>query len=234
MGPPIRKRPALGLTLIEVLVALALWGLMTALLTQGLDVVTRSQRQQIDRSDAHARLQTSLAQWQTDLNHIDTDSGRAQTVDWNGQVLRLVRHSPAPHSGQRTVVAWGVRAGQWVRWQSEPLSTRGDLNNAWEAALQAWSASQASVGAPADAGVPAQGWRLFFFYGDSWGNALSSRGATPDPSTAGGPTGGTAPAGGAPTLPDAIRLHLDLLPQGDWQGRLSWDWVRPTWSVNRS
>jgi general secretion pathway protein J len=222
-----------GLTLIEVLVALALWGLMTALLTQGLDGVTRSQRQQIARSDAHARLQTSLAQWQTDLNQIDTASGLAAPMDWNGQVLRLVRHSPHPHLGYRTVVAWTLREGRWVRWQSSPLSTHAELALAWTMALQgpAPTAGQEQ----ADEWVPAQGWQLFFFYQDSWGNALSSRGSTrPALGTLSNPTGGSMAPAGESMLPDAVRLQLDLAPQGDWQGRLQWDWVRPTWSVTRS
>ncbi len=221
--PPHR---ASGLTLIEVLVALGLWGLMTALLTQGLDVVTRSQRQQIERSDAHARLQTSLAQWQTDLNQWDADPGSAPTLDWNGQVLRLVRHSPAPHLGQRTVVAWGLREGRWVRWQSEPLSTRAEWANAWAQALQALTPTPGGNAEAHLEWVPAQSWQVFFFYGDSWSNALSSRGATVGP--------GDPPAPGGGALPDAIRLQLDLSPQGDAQGRLRWDWVRPTWSVTRS
>lgn len=220
-------RPS-GLTLIEVLVALGLWGLMTALLTQGLDVVTRSQRQQMARSDAHARLQTSLSQWQTDLNQLETDPTLTPTLDWNGQVLRLVRHSPAPHQGQRSVVAWGLREGRWVRWQSEPLSTRTDVATAWEQALLALTATEVASPETAPEWVPTRSWQVFFFYGDSWSNALSSRGA-PTSQSASDP-----PAAGAGALPDAIRLQLDLAPQGDAQGRLRWDWVRPTWSVTRS
>jgi general secretion pathway protein J len=221
-----------GLTLIEVLVALALWGLMTALLTQGLDVVTRSQRQQIARSDAHARLQTSLAQWQTDLDQIDAESGLPYVMDWNGQVLRLVRHSPPPHAGQRTVVAWALMGGRWVRWQSGPIQTRIDLAAAWQQALQAVVLAGEQV--PNNEWVSAQGWQLFFFYQDSWSNALSSRGA--GPSLGGGiqATSNPISPGSDSVLPDAVRLQLDLTPQGDWQGRLQWDWVRPSWSVTRS
>lgn len=217
-----------GLTLVEVLVALALWGLMTALLTQGVDGITRSQRHQIERSDAHARLQTSLSQWQTDLSQIDTDNRLMPTLDWNGQVLRLIRHSPAPHAGQRTVVAWGVHAGRWVRWQSPALSHPAEVLQAWGQALQALTTAADLGGEPAPAGVPAQGWQLFFFHEDSWGNALSSRGSTASQ------TPGDHPNSGGAALPDAIRLQLELQPQGDWQGRLNWDWVRPTWGVTRS
>ena len=224
--------PLRGLTLIEVLVALALWGLMTALLTQGLDVVTRSQRQQIARSDAHARLQTSLAQWQTDLEQIDAESGLPDVMDWNGQVLRLVRHSPSPHAGQRTVVAWALIGGRWVRWQSGPFQTSTDRAAAWQQALQA--AVLAGDQGQSSEWVSVQGWQLFFFYQDSWSNALSSRGASPSPGSGISATSSPISPGADSVLPDAVRLQLDLPPQGDWQGRLQWDWVRPSWSVTRS
>jgi general secretion pathway protein J len=218
-----------GLTLIEILVVLALWGLMTALVTQGLDVLIRSQRQQVSRSDAHARVQTSLAQWQTDLTQLDMDSGISTVLDWNGQVLRLVRFSPPPQAGQRTVVAWSMLNGRWVRWQSAPISTGAELAVAWQAALLAAADPQTQ----AVDWVPIQGWQLFFFFQDSWSNALSSTGSSPTPA-GGNPVTGTAPQSGAVLLPDAIRLQLDLSPQNGLQGRLQWDWVRPTWSVNRS
>ena len=47
-----------GWTLIEVLVALALWGLITALLARGFDVIIRSEQQQTEvpeQRDTQAR-----------------------------------------------------------------------------------------------------------------------------------------------------------------------------------
>lgn len=210
--------PALGLTLIEVLVALALWGLLTALMTQGLDVIVRSQQQQSERDDLQARLQNSLSQWQADLNQIDPAAGVMAGLNWNGRVLRLVRHSSYPTHGHRQVVAWGVRDGRWVRWQSPPLSQRSEVTQAWQNALDAYNntnpaAADGAVGAPAD-WVAASAWQVFFFRNDSWSNALSS-------------------SGSGPAMPDGIRLELELTPQGPWRGKLHSDWVRPTWSVSR-
>jgi general secretion pathway protein J len=210
------RRKHSGLTLIEVLVALALWGLIATLTTQGLDVITRSQRQQSVTNDVHARLQTSLAQWQTDLNQMDLSVAQMTPLDWNGQVLRLLRFTQAPHSGYRRVVAWGLRDGHWVRWQSPPLSRRAEWETAWQAALTWFSSDEGAQQAADTDWVSASGWRIFFFRNDSWSNALSSSGSA------------------TPTTPDAVRLQLDLSPQGSWNGSLQWDWVRPTWSVPRS
>ncbi|MDI9331625.1 MAG: prepilin-type N-terminal cleavage/methylation domain-containing protein [Alphaproteobacteria bacterium] len=202
-----------GLTLIEVLVALALWALLAALMTQGLDVIVRSQQQQGERDETQARLHNSLSQWQTDLNQIDLSSGLPASLDWNGQVLRLVRHSAFPTPGHRVVVAWGLREGRWVRWQSPPLTQRLALNEAWHNAQVALNADP-TPGSPQD-WVSVQSWRVFFYRNDSWSNALSS-------------------SGNGPATPDAIRLEIDLRSQGAWSGKLQSDWVRPTWSVTRS
>jgi general secretion pathway protein J len=205
-----------GWTLIEVLVALALWGLLTALLARGFDVFTRSQQHQTEQQAQQARLQSALAQWQTDLNQMDLPQPGVTVLDWNGQVLRLLRRSTSPHEGRRMVVAWGVHQGRWVRWQSAPFDTRAEGVAAWNAALLAWSQGLGAEAAPLQAGVAASGWRVLFFRNDAWSNALSSLSAT-DRAT-----------------PDAIRLQLDLNANGTWQGPLQWDWVRPSWSTNRS
>ena len=202
-----------GLTLIEVLVALALLGLLSAMMARGLDGVLRSQQQQDQRDSIQSHLQNSLMQWQIDLQQLDLDLADAPNLDWNGQILRLVRHSPAPWSGQRQVVAWGMRDGRWMRWQSEPMTQRSGLQRAWQEALTALD----SLNEPRADGhwVAVRQWQVFFYRDDSWSNALSS-------------------SGSGPLLPDAIRLELDLAPQGSFSGLLRWDWVRPNWSVIRS
>ena len=205
-----------GWTLIEVLVALALWGLITALLARGFDVIIRSEQQQTEQQNQQARLQSALAQWQTDLNQMDASQPGIAAMDWNGQVLRLLRRSTSPHEGGRVVVAWGVHQGRWVRWQSAPFYTRAEGVAAWDAATLAWSQGLGAETIPLQASVAASGWQVLFFRNDAWSNALSSSGSA------------------APTSPDAIRLQLDLSAQGNWLGNLSWDWVRPTWNVTRS
>ena len=203
-----------GLTLIEVLVALALVGLISALMVKGLDVITRNQVLQTEINNQQSVLQSSLAQWQTDLNLMDATSTLVPALDWNGRVLRVLRYQAMPANGQRLVVAWGLRQGRWVRWQSQPLSERAELSAAWEAALAALNAEDANRQIAET--VPVSGWRVFFFRNDSWSNALSSSGTA------------------TPSTPDAVRLQIDLTPDGRWQGALQWDWVRPTWSASRS
>jgi general secretion pathway protein J len=212
----LTRRACRGLTLIEVLVALALWAVMTVMMTQGLDVVMRSQRHQVERDDQTARLRTLLAQWQIDLNQLDPVASARLPMDWNGRVLRWVRINNQPSAGQRSVVAWGQVAGRWVRWQSAPVNTMPALMSAWQESLAFYAAPVLTATGSDSDWPPVQAWQVVFYRNNSWSNALSSSGTD------------------APASPDAVRLQLDLGPQGLWQGRLQWDWVRPNWSVNRS
>ena len=58
------------------------------------------------------------------------------------------------------------------------------------------------------------GWQLFYFRGNAWTNPMSSAG-TPSPTA---------------TLPDGVRLVLDLPGGQALAGRITSDWVRPTLS----
>jgi general secretion pathway protein J len=206
----MQSRRPWGLTLIEVLVALALWGLMTALMTQGLDLLLRGQQHQLQRNDHQARLQASLSQWRADLDQMDSTYSGFVPLDWDGRVLRWVRHSAAPLQGQRRVVAWGLQDGRWVRWQSEATTQPAELLLAWQTAARALEQPVAHTD-----WMPISGWQLYYYRNDGWSNPWSS-------------------ADSAGALPDAIRLQLELQPRGEWQGRVQWDWLRPNWSVNRS
>lgn len=140
-----------------------------------------------------------------------------------------------------------VGGGQWLRWQSPALRTRGEVELAWAAAGQ-WAqnpgddlkAREVQIAALSD-------WQVFFYRGDAWTNPLSSSGnATP----AAGTPSGTFSSGPAAVLaanvanalanaantvnqsiapfPDGVRLVLTLPAGQAISGTLVKDWVRPT------
>ena len=220
------RQRAHGLTLIEVLVALAVWALLAALTTRGLDLMLKSQSQQKEREDAQFIAQTALDQWRTDLNQMDTSAYLPVTLDWNGRVLRLLRYSTSPTPGERIVVAWGLRQNRWVRWQSRPLTRRDQWQATWDAALAAYASDSVDPSPDMSQTLEVSNWRVFYYRNDSWSNPLSSTGAGSSPVTPATPT--------VTPQPDGIRLQLDLTPRGPWQGQLQWDWVRPDWSAQRS
>ena len=130
-------QPQQGFTLIELLVAIALMALMAAMSWRGLDGMTRAQTQMRQHADEVLTLQAGLAQWGADLDAL-TQQPNTPNLDWDGRALRLLRSSSAsPNEGLR-VVAWTRRqaagTGQWLRWQSPPLRTRGELQTAWQKA----------------------------------------------------------------------------------------------------
>jgi general secretion pathway protein J len=208
-------RRARGFTLIELLVALFALALLAGLSWRGLDGMMRAREATEARADEVLALQTGLAQWSADLDAIAAFPP-VPPLEWNGRVLRLTRRSSlSPAEGVR-VVGWTQRGGAWLRWESPPVRTRGDLDSAWiEADL--WSRNPSDAMRQREVTItPLADWQIFFFRGDAWSNPQS----TSDDQA--------APGGGGGSVPDGVRLLLDLPPGRALSGRLQKDWMRPT------
>ena len=217
-----------GFTLIELLVAISLMALMTVLSWRGLDGVSRSQIRLQEQSDDVLALQATLAQWGADLDAL-ADQPDTPSLDWDGRALRMVRRSSAhPDEGLR-VVAWARRSvdgrGQWLRWQSPPLLTRGALDVAWQKA-QGWAQTPSDDDLLREVRTVAlDQWQIFYYRGNAWSNPLSSAGtpvATSPASAEGAPT----PPGTNADVPDGVRLVLTLSAGQAINGTLTRDWVR--------
>ena len=217
-------RSSHGFTLIEVLVAITIMSVMAVLSWRGLDGMTRAQSQMQTRADEILTLQTGLMQWRSDLDNITqlAAGGDAAPMDWDGRVLRVTRRNTTDPSQGVLVVAWSRRVtdagGQWLRWQSSPVRTRNELDQAWRLAEQ-WAQNPGDEEKRKEIAIsPLDQWQLFFYRGDAWSNALSS-------DASGGPI---------TVLPDGVRLTLTL-PQGQTlQGDLTLDWIKPTLSGGKA
>ena len=226
----IAKRRSLGFTLIELLVALGIMAVMAGLSWRGLDGMLRTQEQVAVRTDAGMALQAGLSQWGADLNALIELPG-VPALDWDGRAMRITRRNVvAPESGV-LVVAWTRRnidgTGQWLRWQSPPLLTRGELQTAWLRAAQ-WAQNPGDEERKLEVRVAAlEQWSVFYFRGDAWSNPLSSEGTVPIPK--GGPVA-------QPTLnlPDGVRLVLTLPATSPLQGVITRDWMRATMGGGKS
>ena len=223
------RRRAQGFTLVELLVALFAMALLAVMSWRGLDGMTRAQAATASRADEVLTLQVGLAQWSADLDAMMQLPG-APALDWNGRVLRMTRRDTTNPGGGVLVAAWTLRGGQWLRWQSPPLTTRGQLDQAWQKADQ-WSQTPGDEERRLEVAVtPLQEWKIFYFRSDAWTNPQSSDtvstpvaqpGLTPEAAAA-------IAAQTAPAIPEGVRLVLELPPGGALAGEITRDWVRPT------
>lgn len=213
------RRTARGFTLIELMVAIAAMALLALMSWRGLEGMTRAQSVTQTRGDAVLTLQTTLSQWSTDLD-ATVALAQLQPLDWNGSALRLTRRSSDLTRPAIYVVAWALRTDaatgtQWRRWQSPPVTTRGEWQQAWERAA-AWAQDGGAAAEGAELTLmPLESWQLAYFRNGVWSAAVGADGI-------------------ANTLPDGVRLVLNLPPGTGLAGVLTRDWVRPTLAVPRT
>jgi general secretion pathway protein J len=205
------RRQIGGFTLIELLVAIGLLALMAALSWRGLDGMIRAQSQLRQQADEVLALQAGLDQWGADLDALTLQPNIA-SLDWDGRALRILRRASNSPGAGLTVVAWSRRAidgtGQWLRWQSPPATTRGEVQLAWQTAAL-WAQNPNAEDSKREVRIAAlDQWQIFYYRGDAWSNPMSSAGNS--------------------LIPDAVRLVLTLAPGQAVSGVVTRDWLRPT------
>jgi general secretion pathway protein J len=244
-------RSSRGFTLVELLVALFAMALLAIMSWRGLDGMVRAKEQTQARSDEVLTLQVGLSQWAADLDAL-IQLPQTKALEWNGRVLRMTRRGTTSPADGLVVVAWTRRVtgstGTWLRWQSPPVMTRGDLENAWQRAGQ-WSQNPSDEDRAREVAVaPLEDWQLFYFRENAWTNPQSSDVttssitlATPPAIPASGTTPAPAPApaipgviAGTQQLPDGVRLVIVLPPGQAISGTITRDWVRPNATAKRS
>jgi len=210
-----------GLTLIELLVALALLSVLALLSWRTLDGMTRAQAVAQEHADRWRGWQTALAQWDTDLDAA-LETGQLPAIDFDGRVLRITRSDAEPGNGLR-VAGWSLQADpasgalRWARWLSQPLRSRGELEQAWQQAAQ-WARNPGAQDRLQQVLLtPVAGWQIFFHRGGAWSNPQSAADGNDDPARS-----------AVGQLPDGVRLLLTLPDGGNPSGQLVRDWVRPT------
>jgi general secretion pathway protein J len=187
---------ATGFTLVEVLVSILILSVVAGMAWQGVDAMLRSRDISVERLDAQLRLQSTIGQWETDLEAVQ-DSGVVPALQFDGASLRLTRRAD---EGLQVVV-WSLRGTAWTRWVA-PAATRA-------AALQeSWLRSQQLLGNETGQLRTLTGitdWQVYFWRGNGWSNAQS----TGDTQAAQTPSG-TPGASPRVLLPEGVRLVLSF------------------------
>jgi len=204
-----------GFTLVELLVALAAMALLAASVWRGVGGLSTGLSTLQQGAEEDHTLDTTLAQWRTDLDMLSTQTG-LPALQWDGNTLRLLRHDSLA-AGLR-VVAWSLGAPAadatryWLRWESPVLQDRAAVHAMWaEAALWASNPSDAQRQHEVRL-LGLDSWQIVFFRGETWSNPMSSA----DPATAPNTSG---------TIPQGVRLSLQLAQGPMAHGMLTLDWA---------
>jgi len=224
-----RPRRTAGFTLIEVLVALFIMALMSAMAWQGVDAIARSRESTQARMDRLLRLQTVLAQWEADVREV-VDTQVVPGLNFDGATLRLTRRQP---EGVQ-VVAWTLRGGSLYRWSMPAATGLDTLQDGWMRSYQLLGNEPGTLKMLEQVAQ----WQLFVFLTSSngWSNAQSSGDVAPAPAA---PTEPPPPEPGASgagngvvsvappvavnhdALPDGLRLVVRFAPGGAADGTLT-------------
>ena len=260
MGKSVRH-PACGFTLIEVLVALSVMALLALMSWRGLDGMARVQTDMRERVDGVVSVQTGLSQWSSDLDAV-VETALVSGIDYDGRVLRLTRRDASLAGSPLRVVGWarrvidGSQNGQaaWARWQSQPLRSRAELQEAWEQ-VENWAQSPSAADRQREVAVLGlDQWQIFYYRNNAWSNPLSTASSTGiNPASVAAVPVPAVPASGAATtttttatatatpgvpivtglngvalvpLPDGIRLVLNLTAGQPLTGVVTKDWLR--------
>lgn len=189
-------RRSRGFTLVEVLVALVIMSVIAAMAWRGVDTLVRSRDAGNAVLDDTLRLQTAVAQWDSDLAAlVRTDA--IPTLAFDGASFSFVRRQP----GGLQVVVWRVRQGQWQRYAYDPVTRAGDL-------VENWMGSQGRASSDGPGWITLDGsaldWQIYY-YRNGWSNAQSSDDVAAPPPASGTPAGGPVLQ-----LPSGVRMVLRL------------------------
>lgn len=166
-----------GLTLVELLVAMAVLALMAGASWLGIDAMVKVQERTAVHSQKSGTLHIGLSQLSVDLDNAVLLQG-LEPVTWDGKVLRLTRR-PGVNAGEGPqVVAWSVvptpEGPYLMRWSSVSVKTRGQWMDAWNAAAN-WGRGGGGGSGQVSRLFPALGLNIHFWSANRWTHTQSTR-----------------------------------------------------------
>jgi len=207
-------RSSRGFTLVEVLVAMSIMATVAIMSWRGVDGIMRTRAASQEKLDQLLRVNAVLAQWEQDLNALQSTGSAVPMIEFDGARITLTRRA---RSGVQLVV-WSLRNNVWLRWAGPPVT-------ATRALQEQWMSSQQFIGNEAGQLRALTGvaqWQVYFYRDNAWSNAQSSAGtANQAPGAAG--AGGGAVAGVANTAPAGVRLLLSFSGEQGVTGNVTRD-----------
>lgn len=135
-----------GMTLVELLVAICILGIITAMGAMGLDSMVRARQALTSDMEEFRGIQLAFAQLQNDCSQLpsadEVQSHRLLQIDADRIVL--LRRAPASDSAARfTVVLYRLQDGRLTRLELPATREMASIDGAWQAALSDAAAAEA-------------------------------------------------------------------------------------------
>ena len=209
-----RRTRSTGFTLVEVMVALVIMAVLSALAMRGMDALVRAKDSALAATDRTLKLNTGMSQFEYDMTMVVDSKVLPKAIMFDGATLRIARRTP---QGVQLVL-WSRQDRRWQRWASQPVIHMSELTDAWMRSQQ-WDAISASaitvlenvddfqvyVCNPANLATS----------GCSWNNVQSTQGAAPGTQNQPVcPPGQTCPTPPPAPQPNGIKILLKV-PEGE-------------------
>ena len=218
----MKRRPAPGFTLVEVLVAMVIMAILAGMAWQGVDGIVRSRDASQGRLEKTLRLNTLLAQWEQDLAAVQQTSA-VPALTFDGASLRLTRRA---ERGLQVVV-WSRQPGadgtpasaSWMRWAGPAVTTSTELQDYWLRSQQ----FQGNEAGQLKGLTGLSQWQVYCFRGNAWSNCQSSGDVKQDIAPPPAPPASGVPPTVREALPTGVRLVLEFAPGSGNNGSLTRD-----------
>ena len=210
-----RRTRSTGFTLVEVMVALVIMAVLSALAMRGMDALMRAKDSALAATDRTLKLNTGMSQFEYDMAMVVDSKVLPKAIMFDGATLRVARRTPQGIQ----LVLWTLQDHRWQRWASAPVIHMSELTDAW-------MRSQQWAGISASAITVLENVDDFQVYvcnpaavnttGCSWNNVQSTQGAAQPQQQPVCPPGQTCtpPPPVAAPQPNGIRITLKV-PEGE-------------------
>jgi len=188
-------RESRGFTLVEVLVALFIMAILSAMAFRGIDAISRARDGAQGATDRTLKLNSGMSQFEYDIAQM-VDTQVLQPMAFTGNTLRITRRSPA---GIQLVI-WTLQDRRWQRWASPPVVHIAELQDQWMRSQQWESISEGATSVLEDVSA-----FQVYCYRNGWSNCQSSNSqvAPPDNPPNPPPNPPSGPASGPPNAPQS-------------------------------
>jgi general secretion pathway protein J len=122
-----RRTRSSGFTLVEVMVALVIMAVLSALAMRGMEALMRAKDAALAATDRTLKLNSGMSQFEYDMSMVVDSKVLPKAIMFDGATLRVARRTP---QGVQLVL-WTLQDRRWQRWASPPVVHMSELTDAW-------------------------------------------------------------------------------------------------------